>query len=341
MNNHLKAFAFLLPIFFFTTVANATSLYIRSNTDQTAISALLAGFEKKYPDVDIIYHDHNSNELAELILENSNDPEFETDIVISSSMDLQVKLVNEGLAHQFTPTVNFNLPEWAQWRNELYGFTYEPVVAVYHKPSFSDRDIPTDREVLIASIRQNPDFYVNRVGVYDIKESGVGYMFATQDSIHSNQIFTLNESLGWANVQTYCCTSDILNRVAEGELVYGYNVLGSYALQFAKSNPDLGVILMSDYTLAMARSAFIPKSSKQKELAETFIQFILSYEGQSIMARETALIPINTSIVSRLTPYLGQFSILPIKLDVGLLAFLDQMKRRIFLENWERSINRY
>lgn len=341
MIKRITFLACVLSMLSLPSLSWAGKLHIRSNTDEAAISALLSAFEQKYQDVEIVYYDHNSNELADIILDNRDNPDFEADVVISSSMDLQVMLVNEGIAHQFKLDSYGDLPDWAQWRDELYGFTLEPVVAVYHKPSFMDKEVPINRAALTDEIRQNMDHYLNRIGIYDIRKSGVGYLFSAQDAIHSNQTFRLHESLGWANVRRFCCSSDILDRVDSGELIFGYNVIGSYALHYAKSRPNLGVILMSDYTLAMARSAFIPRNAHNKEHAEAFVKFLLSYEGQSIMARETSLIPINTSIPTVMSSYLGNTSILPIKFDVGLLAFLDQMKRKIYIENWESSISNY
>ncbi|MDN0077544.1 hypothetical protein QU481_22240 [Crenobacter sp. SG2303] len=50
------------------------------------------------------------------------------DVAWSSAMDRQVKLVNDGYAQRYASPVQRGLPDWAKWRDETYGTTFEPVV---------------------------------------------------------------------------------------------------------------------------------------------------------------------------------------------------------------------
>ena len=101
-------------------------LRVHSATDRSAIKPLLSGFQTLRPDVAIEYVDPNTNELYASVVEASDGAV--PDLVISSAMDLQVKLVNDGHTQPHRSTATLELPDWADWRDEAFGFTYEPAV---------------------------------------------------------------------------------------------------------------------------------------------------------------------------------------------------------------------
>lgn len=328
--------AFMVAVFGAAHAQQSTTIKVYSATDTSAIKAVIDAFEIINPAVKVSYLEFNTRELYEIILKGVDD----VDLVISSSMDLQTDLVNRGDAFPFSPPNANELPSWSNWLSSLYGFTYEPVAMVYNKAAFSGRKLPETRSQLAAMIRDDPAFFNGRVGTYDIALSGVGYMFATQDALRDVQFSRVIESFGRAEAKTYCCTSEVTDRVANGELVFGYNVIGSYALAAAQNDDRLGITLFSDYALVMSRSAFIAKSSTHKDEAALFISFLLSKEGQAIIAEKSALLPLDPETHTSPTVSLLKSSkaLLPIRLGPGLLTYLDQIKRTRFLRDWESSM---
>ena len=137
-------------------------------------------------------------------------------------------------------------------------------------------------------------------------------------------------------------TKEMLEPLARGDLALCYNVIGSYAMAAAQRDPRIGVHFLSDYTLVMSRSAFILKTSRHKSEAIEFMKFLLSKEGQSSIARNSSLIPIDLSGVPEDSPLKGfdtnRLSFIPIKLGTGLLAYLDTVKKRNFLHDWESAM---
>ncbi|WAP69094.1 extracellular solute-binding protein [Jiella pelagia] len=95
-----------------SSVAQRTVIDVWSATDEAAMSAIVAGFEAAYPGIDVRYTEYNTSELQEAVLAASEKP----DIVISSAMDLQVQLVNRGLASPVEDVPE--TPEWSRWREE-------------------------------------------------------------------------------------------------------------------------------------------------------------------------------------------------------------------------------
>ena len=321
--------------------ALAQELHVHSATDTAAIAGLIAGFETANPGVRVVYTEYNTAELHAAVLASGA---VGMDVVISSAMDLQVDLVNRGLALPFRPRTAAALPSWASWRDELWGFTFEPVVMAFNRAAFEGRDLPRTRSELASQVRDDPDFYNLRVGTYDVALSGVGYLFATQDARRGYQLPRLVETLGRAQAATYCCTSDILEAVADGRLIYGYNVIGSYALDIASRDPRIGLYLLDDYTLAFSRTAFVPRVARNAELGQRFIAYLLSDEGQEKITLSGGLLPVaaieEATAPERLAELFRGKPVFPIRLGPGLLTYLDRMKKIRFLTDWSASFDR-
>lgn len=319
-----------------------TTLVVKSATDTAAIQPVIEDFETLNPGIHVDYHELESNDLDRQFHQAYANHTSTADIIISPAMDLQTRLVNDGYAQTYQSRYTASLPAWAKWRNQAFGFTFEPVVMAYSKAAFRGHTLPLTHAALARQLREHPDFYRGKVGTYDVRASGLGYLFATQDAVQSSTSARLLESLGRSDVKTYCCTSDVLNRLDKGTLVLGYNLLGSYALAQAEKDPRIGIIVPQDYTLVMSRVAFISARAKHVNAARRFIDFLLSPAGQHVIANSSALIAIRPDIQAPMSAssirkrYDSSFQ--PIPLGPGLLVYLDQMKRAHYLEEWESMI---
>ncbi|MEQ5776044.1 ABC transporter substrate-binding protein [Thalassospira sp. NFXS8] len=317
-------------------------LVIQSTTDYVIFSPVIDAFQERWPDVLITYNELTTNELNDAMEHACDQGRFLGDLVISSSIDQQLKLVNDGCAQSPGARVGANLPDWAKWRDQLFGLTYEPAVTVYNKAFFANRKPPQNRFDLIDLLRESDTFRA-KVGSYDIETSGVGYLFAFQDAIQASTWGRLVESLGRNEAQLFCCTGQILERVADGRLLLGYNVLGSYALSRIGRDDRVGLVLPSDYTLIMSRAAFISRDAEEPALARAFIDFMLSPPGRAILSRDAGLLsPIGGP--DRLAQLVGTVKgadpqeLRPIALTPALMVGLDQAKRNIFLQQWRAAL---
>lgn len=319
----------------------AATLTIKSTTDLSVFKPIVEAFQARWRNVAISYDELTTNELNAQVAEACAEGQFAGDLVISSSIDQQLKLVNDGCSRSPGPELGAVLPDWAKWRDELFGLTFEPAVTVYNRAYFEGRRVPQNRFELIDLLRESQDFSA-RVGTYDIETSGVGYLFAFEDALQASTWGRLVESLGRNQAQLFCCTADILDRVADGRLLVGYNVLGSYALQRIATDPRIGIILPSDYTLIMARAGFIARDARQPELARLFLSFMLSEAGREILSGEARMLsPVEGA--ERLARLAGLESaslqaLRPITLSPALLVGLDAAKRQLFLQEWRAAL---
>lgn len=311
-------------------------LRIHGSTDLEVFASVIADYQKLHPEVEVIYTDITAQEMHVQYLQ---DPRRVggPDLMISSGMDLQAKLVNDGhaLAHRSERTEQ--LPDWAQWRHEAFAISYEPLAIVYNTRLLPAARVPRTRRQLLDLLRAPDGLLDGRIGTYDAVRSSVGYLAATQDAQRGIS-GALLAALGDSHVVLEERTAALLDRVADGRLLMAYNGLGSYAKARAEAGQPLGLVYPEDYTLVALRTALIPRTAVQPALAHEFLDYLLSPRGQQVLEREAHLIPVMPGAGSGRS-VLRDPSFRPIPLGPGLLVYLDALKRRQFLDGWRGSVN--
>jgi len=321
----------------------ADTLVIYSSTDLDRIGHLVRVFQERYPGIAIDYHELNTLELYQRIIDETDAGAPTADLSLSSAMDLQIKLVNDGYGRPYHSGETEALPEWANWRNEAIGFTYEPAVIIYNRALAPELKRVGSRFELAKMLSDQSLNMRNRVVTYDPEHSGLGYLFATQDAARSEDFWYLARSLGDSGVQLMTTTSSMIDKVASGDALIAYNVLGSYALARARENSDLAITIPQDYCLVMSRIAVISKAARSPQAAGNFVDFLLSKEGQELIAGPAFLYAIRTDISGEATAKNLQETangpLIPIHFGPGLLVYLDRMKRDDFLTRWQRAMD--
>src|SRR5690606_18105620 len=145
-------------------------------------------------------------------------------------------------------------------------------------------------------------------------------------------------AMGEAGVKLYSTSSAILERVADGRFAIGYNILGSYAADWAARNPDVGIVLPKDYTVVMSRIGLVPQAAASPELGRRYLAFFMSKEGQTIMARELQIAAVSPEVggentASAMRALLGA-QLKPVPVSPGLMVYLDQVKRARLIAHW-------
>lgn len=308
----------------FTAPGETATLRVLSTADLVVFAPLVEIFQQRNAGISVEYVTASSSELMRALHQEA----ASFDIAVSSAMDLQTKLANDGFALRYTSAATASLPDWARWRDQLFAFTQEPAVLIVSKKDFTGLPMPSNRNELIALLRENPDRFQDRVGTYDIRESGLGYLFATQDSRQSESFWRMAEVMGRLRARLYCCSGLMIEDVARGKLAVAYNVLGSYARTRLRDDPNTEIVFFRDFTNIMLRTVLIPKTAQNPELAGRFVDFLTAPENRSLITQRSGLSAIDPQQLE------GNAAFRPIRLGPGLLVFLDQMKRRSFLRAW-------
>lgn len=323
---------FLLP----AQAGSQQQLVIYSATDYRHLRSLLQDFQQEHPRLSIRLVDLNTLELHERFLNEGQDSP--ADLLISSAMDLQLKLVNDGHARPYRSNQTLALPAEAHWRHELFAFTFEPVLTVFNRTLLGPHPLPSSRQELLTLLRQDPARFAGRIATYDIASSGVGYLLASQDSQQGLMYGRLLEAFGSLSVHLDDTSNGMLESLARGKMAIGYNLLGSYVSSALASYPQLEALAPDDYTLMLMRLALIPKTAPHPTTAGKLIDFMLSARGQTLLA-QNGLHPVlkpDSDQLRLAVQALGPITLIP--LTPALLPLQDRLARKHFIDTWTRSI---
>ncbi len=305
-------------------------LRILSTTDIEIFEPMLLEFQRRFPETTIDYTVAGSTEVMRALTEERE----AFDVALSSAMDLQTKLANDGMARRHVSEATERLPDWANWRDQVFAFTQEPATVVISPAAFEGLELPRTRQALITLLRAHPERFRGRVGTYDIRTSGAGYLFATQDARTSETYWRLMEVMGGLGTRLYCCSGEMITDVSEGRLAIAYNVLGSYALPRQQAGEAIEIIAPEDFTTVMLRLALLPSASDSPELGAAFVDFLLSTAWSGSTPPYYPFPTLDSEAVAAMP------SLRPIRIGPGLLVYLDALKRQGFVDAWLDALTR-
>jgi iron(III) transport system substrate-binding protein len=325
-----------------TAAKKEGKVVIYSTTDTASAGPLINDFKTLYPGIAVEYNDMNSTEVYNRFISERAANSSSADVLWSSSMDLQIKLVNEGGAMTYASPEIASLPSWAVWKNEAYGTTYEPIAIVYNKRLLTGDEIPQSHADLVRVFTQKADKLKGKVTTYDIEKSGVGFMLMAQDSKYIQNFPEFVKALGAVQPRVQSSAGTMMERISSGENLLGFNIFNSYAALRAKKDASIGIVLPKDYTLVMSRVMFASKTAKNPNAAKLWIDYVLSKRGQTIVANAAELGSIRSDVQGEMTAagYQKQLgaSLKPIPVSADLLVYLDQTKRLEFLKQWQAAM---
>ncbi len=317
----------------------ADELIVYSTTDQDEVDDLIAEFQTRTPGTRVRYEKQNSDEQYAQVVKEAATGHGTADVVWSSAMDLQMKLVNDGYAQTYAPTELSGLPDWAVWKEQAYGVTAEPIVFVYNRDRIRPNDVPQSHAALREFLLRDVESLRGQVATYDPERSGAGLLFFSQDVGITPRSWDLIAALGRADARLFTTTSSMLEGVSSGRLLIAYNVIGSYAMARSLQDTALGVVIPTDYVIVMSRIAFVPAAAKHPNLGKAFLDLLLSARGQTLLARQyLGSVRADVSQTSVMAEQMGDGDrAKPIHIGPELLAYQDQARRASFIRQWRHA----
>lgn len=321
--------------------SDGRELVIYSTLDNRLATPLISAFQATHPDVTVRYEDLLAGDIAARVIAETDAGLPTADFLFSSGMDLQLKLANDGYAQAAPVAAAESWPAWAKWQDTAFALTLEPAVLVYHKPAFPNGP-PQSRLELMNWLRRTPSAVTGQIGTYDIEQSAVGYLFLARDTEHFADIWSLLSVMSDAGLQTFPTSQEIIDRVSDGRLVLGYNILGSYAVEQSRLAPDLGLVLLRDYTVVVPRVALVPRAAAAPDLGTAFLSFLMSAEGQRLLSEKLSLPAVSLEVTgagsgAAMQAALGD-QLRPVPVSPGVLVYLDQAKRQRLLRLWRDAL---
>ncbi|CAB3741636.1 ABC transporter substrate-binding protein [Achromobacter kerstersii] len=309
-------------------------LILHASNSVQVFKGVLEDFSQLNPDVRLEYTELSTQQLyGDTIDRAQANPTalHGPDLIISSAMDLQTKLVNDGYARVHVSPETRALPAWANWRDEVFSIGTDPIVMVYNTGKLAATRVPHTRRELLSLLQAPDQPLANSISTYDVQGSGIGYLAATQDTRLDSMAGALLAAFGRNGVTIHESTEDALDKLERGDVTLAYNLLESYTRHRIDQGAPLAIIYPQDYTLMLSRSAIIPKQAPRADLGARLLDYLLSPRGQEMLAKQSGMRRVNASVV----PAAG---VRPMALGVGLLVYLDPLKKRHFLDLWRAAI---
>jgi iron(III) transport system substrate-binding protein len=316
-------------------------LVIYSTTDDVEAAELLSAFRHAYPYIQVDYQSLTAREVYSRFRSEMDAGKPGADLVISSAMDLQIKLVNDRYAQAYDTPERRALPEWAVWKNQAFAISAEPIVFGYNPALLPAGEAPKSHDELASFLRREPSL-AGRIGSYDLKGSPTGYLYLTQDVQTDRDAWELIGAIGRAQPKLYVSSKTMISDVSAGKLTLAYNVIGSYAFERAATDPNFKVIVPRDYVLMMSRVALISARAPHPASAKLFLNFLLSKQGQALLAKHH-MTPVRRGMEDR-APELDRTNVRAVKVGPGLMAGIDTMTFARFTKRWAelvQSTNEY
>ncbi|MFS8039004.1 ABC transporter substrate-binding protein [Xanthobacter sp. AM11] len=316
-------------------------LVIYSATDYAQVQPMIEAFRAKYPNIKVDYNDLNTNIIYNRVISEAAANQVGGDVVWNSAMDLQMRLAKDGYLQSYESSERANLPGWAvSDDHKLYAITVEPVGAIYNKLAVGAADAPNTRAKLIA-LMSRPDAK-GRIATFDPEKSGIAFLIQTNDAKETTTFKGLVAAFRAAGGKSYSSSGSMRETVASGENILAFNLIGSYAMEWAKDSQTIGVVFGEDYTPAFSRLAGILDKAPHPNAAKVFMDFALGQEGQAALAGK-GLPSVRNDVatglnIDTLNTRVGG-NLKPIPVDAALLDYTNPMKRVQFLRGWAAGKN--
>lgn len=313
---------------------------IYTSTDQTQSKELLEAFKAAYPGIAIDYNDLGTTGSFNRAVSEAAARQVGADIVWTSAMDLQLAMVEKGLADSYKSPEVKHLPGWAVYKDSAWGTTIEPAAIIYNKSLYTGA-VPKTRADLVKLINDRKDLD-GKIGSFDPEKSGTGYLYFSYEAQNNTDFWNLARAFGNAHGKVYGSSGALKEKVLSGEHILAFEVIGSYALDWARKYPNLGVAFSSDFTPAFSRVAIITKGARHPNAARLFLDFMLSEKGQKILAARdipsirTDIDGLNLTAINKLVG--GNLK--PIPLDQNLVEANTPKRRVEFFKEWKKALNK-
>jgi len=265
-------------------------LVVYSGRSEPLIQPVLDAFEARHPNVEVLLKAGSNSELANALIEEQANPQ--ADVFITTELFTVQSLAQQGVFQSYLPVGADKLPsEFLGPDNSWVGLTRRARVIMYNKDLVSENELPTS--------------------IFDLTDPKWRGQIAAAGSTNGSmqaQIASMRLLLGEQETETWLKDlianeaaffgghTDVRKAVGAGEFKLGLvNHYYFYLQQAEGSNvgivfPDQGEGQIGLITNATA--AAVVNGASNAPAAQTFIDFLVSAEGQKLFAGQNYEYPL-------------------------------------------------
>lgn len=262
------------------------------------IQELAQGFEKQGGEKVDVFQADSGKVMARVESEAGNP---RVDVLISASWDSALDLHKRGWLLNYQSPHATNVP--AAYKGPAYVAQGLSALAIAWNPS-SATPRPTDWSDLAAPAFQG------KVNMPDPSKSGTALeLLSGLQSQHGAQAWKLFAELRANGMNISGANAQALNPVLQGAKAAVFGAVDYVTYASKEKGEKVEIIFPSSGTVVAARPMMIFKSSKKEEQAKRFVDYVLSDEGQQIVAK-SFLLPARTDVAAK-RPALDSFKSFP------------------------------
>ena len=269
-----------------TGAAQAQQLIVYTANPASLIDNLAKGFEKQTGTKVNVFQATTGQLMARLQAEKANP---QADVLISAAWDTAVDMKAQGELLAYESPNAKNVP--AALKDQYYVAQGAAALAIVWNPK-SGKTKPTDWADLA-----KPE-YKDLVTMPDPASSGAAYGLVSSLATLPNFGWSYFETLKANGTIVPGANAQALNPVMQGAKAAVIGGVDYTSLEAKSKGEQIEVIYPSSGTVLEARPAMILKTSKNQAAAKQFIDYMLSEEGQKIVA-DVYLLPARTDIAAK------------------------------------------
>jgi len=262
------------------------------------IQELAQGFEKQGGEKVDVFQADSGKVMARVESEAGNP---RVDVLISASWDSALDLHKRGWLLNYQSPHAKNVP--VAYKGPAYVAQGLSALAIAWNPS-SGTPRPADWSDLAAPAFQG------KVNMPDPSKSGTALeLLSGLQSQHGAQAWKLFAELRANGMNISGANAQALNPVLQGAKAAVFGAVDYVTYASKEKGEKVEIIFPSSGTVVAARPMMIFKSSKKAEQAKRFVDYVLSDEGQQIVAK-SFLLPARSDVTAK-RPALSSFKSFP------------------------------
>lgn len=289
--------------------------------------SLIRGFEAAHPDIELDFIDGVSTVLHERYLDSCARGAAGPDVIWSSAVDQQLTLALQGLAQPHGSVWTERLPAWARFGDLAFATSLEPLCTLIHSGHLpADAPAGTIQE-LAALLERHASTLMTRVGAFNIHTNGLGFLAMLIARKQPADFRRFLAALAASQPRLYDANPPMVEALAGQRIYVGINVLKSFADRAVARHPELRIAGSRAPLQGIPRLALITAQAPHPGPARAFLDYLLSDEGQAMMALD-ALFPLFGSGS-------GSGDVVPLALNQDVEPFLAAEHRDGLSRDWQ------
>lgn len=269
-------------------------LIVYSGRSELLIQPVIAAFQEKYPQLEVLLKSGSNSQLANTLLEEKTNPQ--ADVFITTEVFTAHALSREGIFQSYEPVGYQNLPDAYKAEDASWvGLTQRMRVIMYNKDMVSQEELPASMFDLT-----DPKWKGQIAAAGSTNASMQAQIASMIQLVGQEQTEAWLTGLMENEVTFFGGHSDVRKAVGAGEFKLGLVNHYYYYLQLAEGS-NVGIIYPDQSPgemgiISNATTAAIINGSKNPNAARAFLDFLVSEEGQKFFAEGNYEYPLLTGV---------------------------------------------